>query len=408
MRSIRRLHFKSLVKVLFYLLILSLVSVISYKSFKQSDQADTIDTDLYQRSGQRGNDNSDLARNESAVNKVPTGGDEQQINAPHHIDNSPSVKEKNIDVQGGAGFREHLDKLMEVIVSRKLPQSPHKDSKEKLKSYYSSLSRRFPRIMIVGFGKTGTRALFDTLKMHPMLTGPSSEKRFFSDHYEKGLWSYLKSLPDPPANGMVIEKSPDYIIDYPAAPRIASSARNVDIKPDKLKFIVMLRDPIDRAMSEYLEWRSARKSSHKPPLPPFDDMVMLKNGSIDASRPFLIASNYQTHIKHWYEHFNPNQTCFVDGDKFIKDPFSEIHFLEECLLLPPHFTPRHFVFNSKKGFYCFKSSPDQEAAHCMNASKGRKHPDISSSVLEHLRRYYRPFDSQLLPLTGRLMLWQEH
>ena len=36
----------------------------------------------------------------------------------------------------------------------------------------TSLSRRFPRIMIVGFGKTGTKALFEMLKNAPRLVRP--------------------------------------------------------------------------------------------------------------------------------------------------------------------------------------------------------------------------------------------
>ena len=270
-----------------------------------------------------------------------------------------------------------------------------------------SFSEKFPRIMIVGFGKTGTRALFETLKMHPLLKGPTTEKRFFSDHYDKGLISYLKSLPNPPDGGVVIEKSPDYIIDRPAPSRIVASAEQLGIQASELKFVVMLRDPIDRAMSEYLEWRIARKTAHKPMLPPFDSMVMHKNGSINENQPFLKASNYQVHIKFWFKFFSQNQTCFVDGDKFIKNPYFEIHALESCLKLPPHFTPEHFVFDPKKGFYCFKFSPDQKEAHCMNSSKGRKHPDINSLVLERLKKYYQPFDDMLPPLVGREMLWQQ-
>ena len=65
----------------------------------------------------------------------------------------------------------------------------------------ASLSKPFPRYMIVGFGKSGTRALYNALRMHPQLNGPGSEERFFSLMYGEGLANYLNSFPAPPAGG---------------------------------------------------------------------------------------------------------------------------------------------------------------------------------------------------------------
>lgn len=405
MRSLCRLHLKSIVKGCTCLLILSILVVVVYeKRAIWEDHRKTLINAMQQRSGElvAGGPGKARFRGGIARSKAVSSDREllkHQLKSPHNPVILPSQR-KDVD-------KRKLDsvnskELMELLGKK----TPLKDTNSPLNTLLKSMSHRFPRIMIVGFGKTGTRALFDTLKMHPKLKGPTSEKRFFSDHFDRGLGSYLKSLPDPPKGGMVIEKSPDYIIDYPAPSRIRSSAEKVGIDPSKLKFIVMLRDPIYRAVSEYIEWQIARQSSHKQKLPPFDVMVMHSNGSINENQPFVIASNYQKHIKHWFEFFSKNQTCFVDGDKFVKDPYSEIHLLEQCLGLPTHFKSKQFVFDPKKGFYCFKWSAEQKEAHCMNSSKGRKHPAISSTVLELLKKYYKPFDDQLYPLTGRPMLWQ--
>ena len=271
----------------------------------------------------------------------------------------------------------------------------------------TNISRRFPRIIIVGFGKTGTRALFDTLKMHPDVSGPTKEQRFFSDHYDKGLLSYLHSLPNPPPGGVVVEKSPDYILDDPVASRILESTQNLGVSASKLRFVVMLRDPVDRAMSEYLEWSINRLRAGGKRLPPFHEMAVHKsNGTINDKQPFIRASNYAKYIERWFRFFGKNQTCFVDGDMFVQDPYMVIHELEGCLGLREHFKSGHFVYESKRGFYCFKSFVNQAKSHCMNSTKGRKHPDIPPKVLARLKEYYRPLDARLLPLTGRLMQWQ--
>ena len=285
-------------------------------------------------------------------------------------------------------------------------KSPRAWSKTRL--IYQGLVQRFPRIMIIGFGKAGTRALFDVLKMHPHVLGPRTEKRFFSDHYEKGLRSYLASMPEPGPGCVVAEKSPDYIIDDPVPGRIVSSMKRLGIRAEQVKFVIVLRDPIDRAMSEYLEWQISRRASRHEKLPPFHTMALRQNHTVNTDQPFLRTSNYARFIKRWLHYFNRTQTCFVDGDKFVKDPFSEVHLLESCLELRPFFTPAHFVYESKRGFYCFKASINQTEPYCMNSSKGRKHPVIPERVLTALNKHYQQFDSELQSLTGRAMQWQLH
>lgn len=280
--------------------------------------------------------------------------------------------------------------------------------KFKPKRSLQRLIRKFPMIMIIGFGKAGTKALFDVLKMHPDVHGPVSERRFFSDHYDKGLRYYLTSLPEPSPGGFVVEKSPDYIIDEPVPARITASAKRLGISVEELKFVVVLRDPVDRAMSEYLEWQVSRHNSGSTKLPPFHHMIWNQNGTINSEQPFLKYSNYAQFIKHWFQYFNRTQTCFVDGDKFIKDPFSEVHMLEACLHLKLYFTSGHFVYEPKRKFYCFKDSINQTEPYCMGSSKGRKHPPIPDKALSALRKHYRPFDNQLEALTGRTMQWLQH
>lgn len=280
---------------------------------------------------------------------------------------------------------------------------PHKTPKGQL--HY--MSQQFPKVMIIGFGKAGTRALFDVLKMHPALTGPYVEKRFFSDHYENGLRSYLNSLPKPRSGEYVVEKSPNYITHPQAPERILSSAKILGIRADRLKFVVVLRDPIDRAVSQYLEWQVSRRRNKKQKLLPFSVMALNQNKTVNIDQPFLKHSNYARFIKQWFLYFNRSQTCFVDGDMFAEDPYSEVHLLESCLSLHPFFTPEHFVFNSNKGFYCFKASVNQTVPHCMGAGKGRKHPNIPEKVLNVLQEHYQKFDAELQALTGRTMLWQK-
>ena len=261
-----------------------------------------------------------------------------------------------------------------------------------------SLAKRFPTFIIIGFGKAGTKALYEVLKLHPLLRGPLREKRFFSVHYSDGLGAYLQSFPDPPQNGFTIEKSPDYLISLPAPERILEVANDLGVDPSKMKFIVVLRNPVDRSMSEYMEWNIQRRISKKRQLPKFHNMVLNRNGTVNKSQHFLNTSLYAHHIRNWLKVFPKEQMCYVDGDKFVSDPYQEVHQLEECMGLRSFFKSKNFVFNPSRGFYCFRV---RNFEFCMNKSKGRKHPNIPRDVAEKLNDFFRPWNKQLPELTGR-------
>ena len=265
------------------------------------------------------------------------------------------------------------------------------------KTSRSQLVRHFPKYMIIGFGKAGTKALFEALKLHPSLSGPRTERRFFSRYYSKGLSSYLVHIPEPPPGGYTIEKSPDYITQPVVPRRILKTAKMINIDSSSLKFIVVLRNPIDRAVSEYLEWNVQHKLHLKPLLPSFSNMVLTATGKVDSSIAFLNTSCYAQHIRNWLQVFDKEQMCFVDGDRFISDPYEEVYALEQCMKLRPFFSRDNFVFDSRRGFYCFVGS----RRICMNASKGRKHPDIPKQTIMKLKVFFRPWNTQLLNLTGR-------
>ena len=270
------------------------------------------------------------------------------------------------------------------------------------------LLKRFPHVMIIGFGKAGTKALYEALKLHPQLSGPYKEQRFFSQHYSIGLNKYLRSLPDPPKGGYNSEKSPDYIIVPEAPKRIKSAASLAGVGMQSLKFVVVLRDPVDRAMSEYIEWNILRKTLNRPRLAPFEEMVVGKGGDVDSSQPFINASCYAYHIHNWLKHFSQDQMCYVDGDRFVTDPLKEVHQLEECLQLDHYFDEVNFVYDAAKGFYCFQGKNPASNSVCMNKSKGRKHPAIAQDVEKKLRSYFQSWDDHLPELIGRPVSWSIH
>ena len=143
-------------------------------------------------------------------------------------------------------------------------------------------AQRFPHIIIIGFGKAGTRALYQMIRMHPDVVGPSQELRFFSDDikYKQGVHAYIKLMPATTKTQRTIEKSPDYIIKPGVAERLKKAIIHCH-RGDDIKFIVVLREPFKRAVSEYLHWKLYVKRHMRQTLDEFEKLVFKESGEIN-------------------------------------------------------------------------------------------------------------------------------
>ena len=108
--------------------------------------------------------------------------------------------------------------------------------------------KRLPSFLVIGAQKAGTTTLHDWLRQQPDVCLPSiKETHFFNldERYHLGIDWYLRQFPECGNGAVVGEISPAYLF-FEAVPlRIKK-----DI--DSPKFIIIFRDPIDRAWSHYL------------------------------------------------------------------------------------------------------------------------------------------------------------
>ena len=108
----------------------------------------------------------------------------------------------------------------------------------------TSFVRPLPDFLIIGAQKAGTTALYAYLRRHPDVTGPAwKEVSFFDRHYTRGAAWYRGNFPIR-RRALVGEASPSYLF-HPLAPERAAA-----LVPHA-RLIVLLRDPVDRALSHY-------------------------------------------------------------------------------------------------------------------------------------------------------------
>lgn len=265
----------------------------------------------------------------------------------------------------------------------------------------------FPRVFIIGFAKSGTKALYEALKMHPQLNGPLKETRYFSLHYQLKIASYLKLFTTPLPSQLNIEKSPDYVTSKGVARRISTTALQLGVQPSSLKFIVVLRNPVARSVSEYLEWNYYRITNGKRRLRPFSQLVLNSQMEVVKSLTFVNNSLYAYHIDAggWLTQYNKSQFCFVNGDQFRIEPSSEIRKLEKCIGVNPYFKEENFVYKKESDRYCLKDVTGEVI--CLGPGKGRKHPPIPRAVVDKLKKFYHQWNERLYNFIGESYGWEE-
>lgn len=105
--------------------------------------------------------------------------------------------------------------------------------------------KKLPNFLLVGATKAATTWLYQCLKEHSEIFVPSlKEVNYFSYRYSEGESWYLSFFEDVAEQKAIGELSPSYMICDDSPQRIYSLNPN-------MRLIFMLRDPIERAYSQY-------------------------------------------------------------------------------------------------------------------------------------------------------------
>jgi hypothetical protein len=185
---------------------------------------------------------------------------------------------------------------------------------------------------------------------------------------------------------LTIEKTPHYFIDRQTPSRIQR------LFP-QMKVIIILRDPITRAISDYVQLKY-----HHRYYPSFDDIIDREN--FTQWTPIDIGC-YTKYIRRWLNYFPREQIHFVDGENLIRRPWQELAYVQRFLNISLDIDENHFYFNSHKhGFPCVR-----QPNGCLGVDKGRSHPSISIETRKKLEQFYVQCNAQLKQLARINFSW---
>lgn len=261
---------------------------------------------------------------------------------------------------------------------------------------HGNLTRHLPDIIIIGVRKGGTRALLEMLSLHDGIATAQSEVHFFDSdlRYQQGLEWYTSQMPLARPDQLTVEKTPAYFTSADAPERI------LRMNPS-IRLLLIVRDPVDRVLSDYTQVFHNQLQKHKIPQPIED--LLLRDAHLNLNYKAVNRSVYHPHMQRWLRVFPRASFHIVDGDALIRDPFAEMKKVEHFLRLEPQITEENFYFNQTKGFYCLK---EQGRERCLHESKGRTHPNVAPEILQKLCKYFQEPNRKFFELVGRTFDWK--
>lgn len=307
------------------------------------------------------------------------------------------------DLELSTEFKKDLNSKINKNVGRAFYLFTNNDGEKHEATYNTHLNhhqkqnvfpeKRLPKAIIIGVKKGGTRALLEFLRAHPDVKATGPEPHFFDKNYEKGLEWYRNLMPKSESSQLTIEKTPGYFITKDVPKRIYNMSADV-------KLIVVVRDPVTRAISDFAQIAS-KSTKHQS----FETTVFKDNETtVDTSKTIVKVGIYSNHFERWLKYFPRGQFHIVNGENLVTDPGTEITKIQEFLGLPVLITHKHFYFNQSRGFPCILKKPGKKP-HCLDDSKGRKHPNINPTALKSLREFYRPFNHKFNRMVGENFDW---
>lgn len=266
--------------------------------------------------------------------------------------------------------------------------------KEKLRSLLVRMGYcSKPDFIIIGAQKAGTSALFDMLNQHQHIMGSNKKEihYFSNDEWstKKKYHSYHSYFPLPhqhTAETKLFEATPIYLFH----PGVAARLHEYN---DKLKLIVLLRNPVSRA---YSAWNMYHQNFKDGPLQQlhdprsFSEAVTHELANIDSSdyyvdrRSYVKRAIYADQIENYLKYFPKNQLLFIESNQLHQNHESALKKIQAFIGVPCEALP-------------LKES---------HQAKRAKSEEYQSEEAK-LRSFYKPHNERLYAIVGEDYGWDD-
>ncbi|NES05441.1 MAG: tetratricopeptide repeat protein [Okeania sp. SIO2F4] len=243
-----------------------------------------------------------------------------------------------------------------------------------------------PNFIIIGSQKSGTTSLANYISQHPqVLPAIKKETHFWSGEFHRGIDWYLAHFPPIPKSQNFItgEATPNYLVTDKVPERIYSLLSNI-------KLLVILRNPVDRAFSQYHHWQRLNWEDRSFEVAINRELEMLKTTPTQPQgdkRYWEISGNYIGRgvyiefMQKWMEVFPREQFLILRGEDFYQTPD-----------------------NTMKQVFEFLGLPEYQLAKYKKLNSGSYAP-ISDLLRQKLSEYFQPHNQRLEEYLGMKFNW---
>lgn len=262
---------------------------------------------------------------------------------------------------------------------------------------------RLPDFIVIGAAKAATTWVVHQLQQHPGVFMPSPEPHYFSREYDQGVSWYESWFADARDDQIVGEKSADYLADCQAAERIAA------LLPDA-RLVVQLRNPIERAYSDYC--------------------MLFRRGSVTATpeeylgpgaeqQRFLGDGLYHRHLARFFDRFPRESLTILLHEDIKRTPEGAIEQVCAHIGVAPRVaaaevaarvndgeTPmlplrlRQLLAPMKEAVAPLRDRPWFKSVHAAFA-RAPQYPPLTVDLRRRLRDFYAADIERLSPVIGR-------
>jgi len=275
--------------------------------------------------------------------------------------------------------------------------NPYKFSLKKFYRNLTSSSRVLPDFIIIGAGRAGTTALYTYLIQHPSIITASTDNdepvadlHFFEYMISDKISWYKSHFPRKSKNSFVTGEFTSTYMYHKNVPE-----RIFNLIP-KIKLIVILRNPIDKAYSTYNQ-----QSHFNEVTSSFEETIKAEFARIDLNKNHIEYTNnnpnfdnyveyniirhgiYFNYLEKWLKIFPKKQIFVVDSNELENFPQQTLNKVFEFLNLSPH-----------------------EIPNLAKVNVGKYSP-MTESTRESLIEFYKPHNAKLNNLLGTNFDWNK-
>jgi hypothetical protein len=227
--------------------------------------------------------------------------------------------------------------------------------------------RPLPDFLVIGTKRGGTTSLWRYLIQHPLVprlfpAWNTKTSHYFEDNFGRGEAWYRSHFPTARRRAALErrhggpsragEAAPLYMFHPLAAGRVAA------LMP-RVRIVVLLRDPVERA---YSHWKERRGEGVEPL--GFAEALAAEESRTAGERERLIAEPghvshaydwytyrergcYLAHLEPWLSRFDPSQLLFLASETFYRAPAESYARILDFIGLPPYELPAYDVHNDR-------------------------------------------------------------